>query len=129
MTTLIALLMMAGVATPPPIMQAEDTMDRGATVMYTITLEEGLDYWILLTFDETGGRDMDILMASDDMDYDNFLQLPFYEDYMYARGFALAEGATEGSEDFVLTSPYTGTVYIVIHDIGETGGDYNLRIF
>ena len=68
-------------------------------------------------------------MASDDMDYDSFLQLPFYEDYMYARDFAIAEGATEGTEDLVVTAPYTGTVYIIIHDIGETGGDYNLRIF
>jgi len=127
--TATALLITAATATPPPLMQAEDCIDRGATVMYTMSLEEGLDYWVLLTFDETGGRDMDILIAGDGMDYDRFLQLPFYEDYMYARGFAVAEGATEGTEDFVLTAPYTGTFYIVIHDIGETGGDYNLRIF
>jgi len=129
MTLIAAMLILTGLGTPPPIMQAEDTMGRGATVMYTISMEEGLDYWLLLTFEESGGRDFDVLMASDDMDYDSFLQLPFYEDYMYARDFAIAEGATEGTEDLVVTAPYTGTVYIIIHDIGETGGDYNLRIF
>lgn len=121
--------LMAGVSTPPPLLQAEDGIDRGATIMYSISLEEGLDYWVLLTFDETGGRDLDVLVASDEMDYDVFIQTPYYEDYIYARDFAISEGATEGTEDFILTAPYTGTAYIVIHDIGETGGDYNLRIF
>ncbi|GEM_PF-435580 len=120
---------LAAVSTPPPLLQAEDTISRGATVMYTISLEEGLEYWILLTFDETSGMDLDMLVSSDEMDYESFIQTPFYEDYVYAREFAIAEGATEGTEDFILTAPYTGTAYIIIHDIGETGGEYNLRIF
>ena len=44
MTLIAAMLILTGLGTPPPIMQAEDTMGRGATVMYTISMEEGLDY-------------------------------------------------------------------------------------
>lgn len=114
-------------ATPPPLLEAEDFIARGATAMYTVTLEEGLEYWVLLTTEE--GMDLDVLVASDEMDYDQFIQMPYFEDYMYAREFAISEGATEGEEDFVLTAPYTGTAYLIIHDIGETGGEYNLRLY
>jgi hypothetical protein len=125
--TVIFLIFAAAISTPPPILEAEDTIARGATAMYTITLEEGLDYWVLLNFED--GMDLDIIIASNEMDYDTFIQMPYFEDYMYARGFAISEGATDGPEDLVLTAPYTGTAYIIIHDIGETGGDYNLRLF
>ena len=121
------LIFAAAVSTPQPLLEAEDTIARGTTVMYSITLEEGLDYWVLLNFED--GMDLDIIIASDEMDYDEFIQLPYFEDYMYAREFSISEGATEGTEDLVITSPYTGTVYIIIHDIGETGGEYHLRLF
>jgi hypothetical protein len=123
----VILAVLALLSTPPPLLDAEDTIARGATAMYTITLEEGLEYWVLLTFEE--GMDLDVIVASDEMDYDEFIQMPYFEDYIYARDFAIAEGATEGQEDFVLTAPYTGTAYIIIHDIGETGGDYDLRLY
>ncbi len=125
--TLFFLILATSLATPEPLLEAEDTIARGATAMYTISLEEGLDYWILLSFEDR--MDLDIIIASDEMNYDEFIQLPYFEDYMYARAFALAEGATEGTEDLVLTAPYTGTAYIIIHDIGETGGEYHLRLF
>ncbi len=125
--TLFFLILATSLATPPPLLEAEDTIARGATAMYTISLEEGLDYWILLNFEDR--MDLDIIIASDEMNYDEFIQLPYFEDFMYARGFAIAEGATEGTEDLVLTAPYTGTAYIIIHDIGETGGEYHLRLF
>lgn len=121
------LILITSISTPPPLLEAEDTIARGATAMYTITLEEGLDYWVLVNFED--GMDLDIIIASNEMDYDEFIQLPYFEDYMYAREFAITEGATEGTEDLVLTAPYTGTAYIIIHDIGETGGDYHLRVF
>lgn len=121
------LIFLAVSATPPPLLDAEDSIARGATAMYTMTLEEGLEYWVLLKFED--GMDLDILVASDEMDYDEFIQMPYFEDYMYAREFAIAEGATEGEEDLVLTAPYTGTVYIIIHDIGETGGEYDLKLY
>ncbi|NOQ23085.1 MAG: hypothetical protein GQ565_10625 [Candidatus Aegiribacteria sp.] len=125
--TIIFLILLTSLSTPPPLLDAEDTIARGATAMYMISLEEGLDYWVLLSFEER--MDLDIIIASDEMDYDEFIQLPYFEDYLYARGFAIAEGATEGTEDLVLTAPYTGMAYIIIHDIGETGGDYHLRLF
>ncbi|MEN8209805.1 MAG: hypothetical protein ABFR50_11210 [Candidatus Fermentibacteria bacterium] len=125
--TLFFLILATSLATPQPLLEAEDSIARGATAMYTISLEEGLDYWILLNFE--GRMDLDIIIASDEMDYDQFIQLPYFEDFMYARTFAIAEGATEGAEDLVLTAPYTGTAYIIIHDIGETGGEYHLRLF
>lgn len=123
------LIILASLSTPTPLLEAEDTIARGATAMFAISLDEGCEYWVLLDFNESGGRDLDILVASDEMDYDQFIQMPYFEDYMYARGFALSEGASEGVEDFVLTSPYTGTAYVIVHDIGETGGDFHLRIF
>ena len=125
--TLFFLILAFSLSTPPPLLEAEDTIARGATAMYTISLEEGLDYWILLIFEDR--MDLDIIIASDEMNYDEFIQLPYFEDFLYARAFAIAEGATEGTEDLVLTAPYTGTAYIIIHDIGETGGDYHLRLF
>jgi len=125
--TLFFLILAFSLSTPPPLLEAEDTIGRSATAMYTISLEEGLDYWILLIFEDR--MDLDIIIASDEMNYDEFIQLPYFEDYLYARAFAIAEGATEGTEDMVLTAPYTGTAYIIIHDIGETGGEYHLRLF
>lgn len=125
--TVFLLILLTSISTPPPLLEAEDTVARGATAMYMVTLEEGLDYWVLLNFED--GMDLDILIATDEMDYDEFIQLPYFEDYMYAREFAIAEGATDGTEDIMLTAPYTGTAYIIIHDIGETGGDYHLRLF
>ncbi|MCD4846665.1 MAG: hypothetical protein K8R76_00570 [Candidatus Aegiribacteria sp.] len=123
------MIFLVSVSTPTPLLDADDSIARGATAMYTISLEEGYEYWILLDFDETGGMDLDIIVASDEMDYNSFIQMPYFEDYMYSRDFSLVEGASEGVEDLVLTAPYTGTAYIIIHDIGETGGDYHLRIF
>jgi hypothetical protein len=125
--TIFLLILVTSISTPLPLLEAEDTIARGATAMYMITLEEGLDYWVLMNFED--GMDLDIIVASDEMDYDEFIQLPYFEDYMYAREFAITEGATEGTEDIVLTAPYTGTAYIIIHDIAETGGDYHLRVF
>ncbi|OPL18609.1 MAG: hypothetical protein AVO35_04565 [Candidatus Aegiribacteria sp. MLS_C] len=127
MTTAIFSFLMALTATPPPLLEAEDVLARGATAMYTITLEEGLDYWVLLSCAE--GMDLDVIVASDEMEYDRFIQLPYFEDYVYAREFAISEGATDGGEDFVITAPYTGTAYIIVHDIGETGGEYDLRVY
>lgn len=114
-------------STPAPLLEARDSISRGATAMYTMTLEEGLEYWVLLSLED--GMDLDLLVASSEMDYDRFIQLPYFEDYMYAREYAITEGATEGSEDLVFTAPYTGTVYIIIHDIAETGGEYDLKLY
>lgn len=123
------MVFLVSMSSPAPLLDTDDSISRGATAMYTISVDEGYEYWILLEFDESDGMDLDIVVASDELDYDNFIQMPYFEDYMYARDFSLVEGASEGEEDLILTSPYTGTVYIIVHDIGETGGDYHLRIF
>lgn len=124
---ILVISMLTLLSTPAPLLEAEDTIARGATAMYTMTLEEGLEYWVLLSFED--GMDLDLLVASNEMDYDRFIQMPYFEDYMYAREYAITEGATEGSEDLVFTAPYTGTVYIIIHDIAETGGEYDLKLY
>jgi len=41
----------------------------------------------------------------------------------------MVEGDSDGSESLTLTAPYTGPAFIVIHDIGETGGSYDLKVF
>ncbi|NLP06203.1 hypothetical protein GX411_09670 [Candidatus Fermentibacteria bacterium] len=112
-----------------PLLYADDDLSRGATAVYTITVIHDTSYWIILEC-ENPGADMNVVVASRDMDFDEFMSLPYYEDYQYARGFSLAEGLEDGpSESFTLTAPYTGPAYIVVHDIGETGGSYELKVF
>jgi hypothetical protein len=111
-----------------PLLSADDTLARGATAVYTITICEGVDYWVLLNPVDPQAN-FDVVIASREMDFDEFMSLPYYEDYQYSRGFALAEGAGPAGESFTLTSPYTGPAYIVIHDIGTTGGDYELKVY
>lgn len=123
------MVFLVAISTPAPLLDADDNISRGATAMYTISLDEGYEYWILLDFNESAGMDLDIIVASAEMDYNSFIQMPYFEDYMYARDFSLVEGASEGVEDLILTAPYTGTAYIIVHDIGETGGNYHLRVF
>lgn len=123
------IVFLVSMSSPAALLDADDSISRGATAMYTISLNEGYEYWILLDFDDTAGMDLDIIVASDEMDYNSFIQMPYFEDYIYSREFSLVEGVSEGVEDLILTAPYTGTAYIIVHDIGETGGDYHLRVF
>ena len=59
--TVLFLVLLTSLSTPLPLLDAEDSIARGATAMYTISLEEGLEYWVLLNFDE--GMDLDIPVA------------------------------------------------------------------
>ncbi len=111
-----------------PLLESEDFLDRGTTAIYTISLVEGVDYWVLLNTDNPDA-DFDIVVASKEMDFDQFMMMPYYEDYIYAREFILAEGVNIGNESFTLSSTYTGPAYIVVHDIGETGGSYTLTVY
>ena len=110
-----------------PLLETDDRIDRGATVVYTVSIVEGVDYWVVLSCIDPGS-DLDLVVASREMDFDHFMSLPYYEDFLYCRDFALATGVSRGSEDITLSAPYTGVAYIVIHDMGETGGAYQLRI-
>jgi hypothetical protein len=126
---LLLLCLLASGMESDPLLEAEDTLARGATAVYTVTVIQGTSYWILV---ETEGpaADVDIVVASKDMDFDHFMSLPYYEDFQYALGFALAEGVSEGEdESFSFTATYTGPAYLVVHDIGETGGSYELKVY
>jgi len=116
-------------SSPYVTLDASDYLAPGTTAVYPITFEEGREYWIVLDFDTDLVVDLDIVISSNEMDYEQFMMLPYYEDYMYAIEFSIAEGCTEGTEDFLVTGPYTGAVYLVIHDIGGTGGDYHFKVY
>lgn len=124
----VATLGLAVLCGTTPLLETEDHLDRGATVVYTVSLVEGIDYWVVLTCVEPAS-DFDIVIASRDMDFDRFMALPYFEDFVYATEFALAAGSRQGSEDLTVSAPYTGVAYVVIHDTGETGGAYRLRIY
>ena len=111
-----------------PLLEAEDDLDRGATAVYAITLVEELEYWLILEFPDAR-TDFDVVVASKEMDFDEFMNLPYYEDFLYAAEHAVAEGVVEGPESFTLRAPYTGPFYIVIHDIGGSGGAYHLKVY
>ncbi len=121
------LLLAAAVATEP-LLTSSDDLGRGATAVYTLTVVQGTDYWIVLECSPPPS-DFDVCVASREMDFDEFMNLPYGEDYVYSTGFAISEGTADGGESFTLTAPYTGPAYIVIHDTGETGGRYDLKVF
>lgn len=123
----VALLLGIIVATNP-MLEADDSLDRGATAVYTISLVEDLEYWLILELPDDRS-DFDVVVASKEMDFDEFMNLPYYEDFLYAREFVMAEGIVEGAESFTLRAPYTGPFYIVIHDVGGTGGNYHLKVY
>jgi hypothetical protein len=124
---LIALALLAG-SESPPLLSTEDALDRGATCLYTVSLVEGMSYWVVLE-PEDEGADFDVVVASHDMDLERFMNLPYHEDYLLAREYAIAEGVERGGESFTLHAPYTGSAHVVVHDIGETGGSFDLRIY
>jgi hypothetical protein len=128
MTALLIVVAALASTTSDPLLSTEDALDRGATCVYTVSLVEGMSYWVVLEpADEA--TDLDVVVASREMDMDRFMNLPYYEDYLLAREHAIAEGVEPGGESFTLEAPYTGSAHVVVHDIGETGGGYSLRIY
>jgi len=125
---MIQMLILTLALSTEPLLSSTDQLGRGATAVYTLTVLEGTDYWIVLDCPPPPA-DFDVTVASRDMNFDEFMSLPYYEDYIYARGFSMVEGDSDGSESLTLTAPYTGPAFIVIHDIGETGGSYDLKVF
>ena len=110
-------------------LQSSDYLAPGTTAVYPITFEEGREYWIILDFDTSTVNNFDLVVSSNEMDYEQFMMLPYYEDYLYAMEFSIAQGCMAGTEDLVVTGPYTGAVYLIIHDIGGTGGDYHFKVY
>mgnify|MGYP000925291863 CR=1 FL=1 len=109
-----------------PLLDVEESLDRGATALYTLSLQEGTEYWVVL--EAGGGADFDVIVAGREMNLEQFMNLPYREDFEYARGFACSEGTEPGNESFTLSAGYTGIYYLVVHDIGQQGGSYRLRI-
>ena len=126
--TAALLTVLAVASSADPLLSTEDALDRGATCVYTISLVEDMTYWVVLELPREE-MDFDVVVASSDMDLATFMSLPYYEDYLLAREFAISEGIEEGGESFTLRAPYTGSAHVVVHDIGETGGGYSLKIY
>ncbi len=114
-------------AASSPLLDVTDSIDRGGTAVYTVSLEEGTVYWIILQSPD-GSTDLNISASSNDMDFEHFMNLPYREDFIYALDFAIAAGLEEGDESVTLPAAYSGPVYIVVHDAGGSGGEFILKI-
>jgi hypothetical protein len=110
----------------PPLLEVEDSLDRGATALYTLSLQEGTEYWLVLEAGEES--DFDVIVAGREMNLEQFMNLPYREDFEYARTFACSEGSEPGAESFTLSAGYTGVYYVVVHDVAQRGGSYRLRV-
>jgi len=72
--------------------------------------------------------DFDVIVAGREMNLEQFMNLPYREDFEYARSHACATGCEQGGESFTLSAQYTGVYYIVVHDAGQTGGTFRLKL-
>ncbi len=124
MISVCAILLMI---TTSPLLDVTDTMDRGGTAVYTVSLDDETVYWIILESMD-GRTNFDIVTSSSEMDFDQFMNLPYGEDFLYALEFAIVSGLEEGNESVTLPANHAGPVYIVIHDTGGNGGEYALKI-
>lgn len=110
-----------------PLLGVTDTIASGGTAVYTVSLQQETVYWITL-LSENNTTDLNVVAASNEMDFEHFMSLPYREDFIYALEFSLAEGLEEGDESLTLPADYSGPVYIVVHDAGGAGGNYTLTI-
>ncbi|MCK5133992.1 MAG: hypothetical protein KAR40_17815 [Candidatus Sabulitectum sp.] len=110
-----------------PLLDVTDTMDRGATAVYTISLDNETVYWIILESVD-GQTNFDVVTASSEMDFDHFMSLPYREDFFYALEFAIVSGLEDGNESVTLPAQNSGLVYVVVHDAGGNGGLFSLKI-
>lgn len=114
-------------AASSPLLDVADSIDRGGTAVYTVSLEEGTVYWIILQSPD-GNTDLNISASSNEMDFEQFMNLPYREDFMYALEYAIVSGLENGDESVTLPAEYSGPVYIIVHDAGGSGGDFLLKI-
>ncbi len=124
MISIFALLIMS---TTSPLLNVTDTIDRGATAVYTVSLDNETVYWVVL---ESVGAftNLDVIAASSEMDFDHFMNLPYGEDFLYALDYAIISGMEQGNESLTLPAENSGPVYIVVHDTGGNGGQFTLKI-
>ncbi len=113
----------------PPLLEVEDSLERGATALYTVSLQEGTEYWLVLeVMSEDVEANFDVIVAGREMNLEQFMQLPYREDFEYARTHICASGTEPGGESFTLSALYTGVYYIVVHDSGQRGGSFRLKL-
>lgn len=110
-----------------PLLDVTDTIDRGGTAVYTVSLEKDTVYWIILQ-STNSVTDLNISASSSEMDFENFMSLPYREDFLYALEFAAASGLEPGDESVTLTAGYSGPFYVVVNDAGGNGGEFFLKI-
>ncbi|MCK5785601.1 MAG: hypothetical protein KAH54_03475 [Candidatus Sabulitectum sp.] len=110
-----------------PLLNVTDTMDRGATAVYTVSLDAETVYWITLESVD-GQTNFDVVTASCEMDFEHFMNLPYGEDFLHALEFAIVSGTESGNESITLFTESSGMVYVVVHDAGGNGGVFALKI-
>lgn len=110
-----------------PLLDVTDTMDRGGTAVYSVSLDDETIYWIILEAVH-GQSNFDVITASCEMDFDHFMSLPYREDFLYALEYAIVSGMGEGNESLTLPAQNSGLVYVIVHDTGGNGGLFALKI-
>ncbi|MCP4648230.1 MAG: hypothetical protein GY852_10955 [bacterium] len=115
------------IAASSPLLDVTDSMDRGATAVYTVSLEDETVYWLILESVD-GLTNFDVTTSSCEMDFDHFMNLPYGEDFLYALEFAIVSGLESGNESVTLPESNSGPIYVVVHDAGGNGGTFALKI-
>ena len=110
-----------------PLLDVTDSINRGATAVYTVSLDNETVYWVILE-SSNGQTNFDLLTASCEMDFDHFMNLPYGEDFLYALDFAIVAGLEPGDESVTLSNDNSGLVYVIVHDTGGNGGEFSLKI-
>ncbi|PIE51379.1 hypothetical protein CSA37_11665 [Candidatus Fermentibacteria bacterium] len=113
--------------TTSPLLDVSDSIDRGGTAVYTVSLQEDVVYWIILQ-SKDGSTDLNLAAASDEMDFEHFMNLPYREDFLYALEYAIVSGLEDGDESITLPAGFSGPVHIVVHDQGGSGGEFILKV-
>lgn len=114
-------------STTPPLLNVTDTMARGATAVYTVSVNDETLYQILLE-SVNNETNFDIVTSSSEMDFDHFMSLPYGDDFLYALEFSIAAGQSDGDESLTIPARNSGLVYVIIHDTGGNGGLFKLLI-
>ncbi len=110
-----------------PLLDVTDNLDRGATAIYTVSLDNETVYWVILESVD-GQTDLNVVASTCEMDFEHFMNLPYHEDFLYALEYAIVSGLEEGNESLTLPADHSGPVYIVVHDAGGNGGTFVLKI-
>lgn len=110
-----------------PLLDASDCIDRGATAIYSVSLDGETVYWLTLESVD-GNSNLDVSVSSEDMIFDDFMNLPYGEDFHYSLEYAIVSGLEEGDESVTIPALPPGLVHIIVHDTGGNGGNFLLKI-